>query len=167
MSVFMDNPFHMVDKAMTMFTEAEAFWNNKTLGEMSAEEWELLCDGCGRCCLHKLEDIDTGLYFYTNVACHLLNQESCRCTNYQERLNIVPDCLRLSAGDAGQFEWLPTSCAYRRLANGQALEWWHPLVSGDPATVHRAGISVRGKTTSENEVSRDQLEHHVIHWIDF
>jgi uncharacterized cysteine cluster protein YcgN (CxxCxxCC family) len=150
-----------------MVTEAEAFWNSKTLGEMSAEEWEQLCDGCGRCCLHKLEDIDTGLFFYTNVACRLLDEVSCRCTNYRERLDIVPDCLRLSADDTGQFEWLPTSCAYRRLANGQSLDWWHPLVSGDPATVHQAGISVRGKITSENDVAGEQLEHHVIHWIDF
>ena len=150
-----------------MVTEAKAFWNNKTLGEMSAREWEQLCDGCGRCCLHKLEDVDTGLFFYTNVACRLLDGESCRCTNYRERLSIVPDCLSLHPDDAGQFEWLPASCAYRRLENGQSLEWWHPLVSGDPETVHRAGISVRGKITSENDVPREQLEDHVIHWIDF
>ncbi len=150
-----------------MVTEAAAFWNNKTLGEMSAEEWERLCDGCGRCCLHKLEDIDTGLFFYTNVACRLLDEESCRCMNYPDRLNIVHDCLHLSADDAGQLEWLPTSCAYRRLASGQPLEWWHPLVSGDPKTVHQAGISVRGKITSENAVTKEQLEDHVVHWIDF
>ncbi len=150
-----------------MVTEAEAFWNNKSLSEMSAGEWEQLCDGCGRCCLHKLEDVDTGLFFYTNVACRLLDEKSCSCTNYRERLSIVPDCLSLHAGDAGQFEWLPASCAYRRLANGQPLEWWHPLVSGDPESVHRAGISVRGKITSENDVPREQLEDHVIHWIDF
>ncbi|MDH3871261.1 MAG: YcgN family cysteine cluster protein, partial [Gammaproteobacteria bacterium] len=85
---------------------------------MSAREWEQLCDGCGRCCLHKLEDVDTGLFFYTNVACRLLDGESCRCTNYRERLSIVPDCLSLHPDDAGQFEWLPASCAYRRLENG-------------------------------------------------
>lgn len=150
-----------------MVTDAGTFWNDKTLAELTTGEWEQLCDGCGRCCLHKLEDVDTGLFFYTSVACQLLDAESCRCTNYRERLSIVPDCLRLSPDDADQFEWLPASCAYRRLANGQPLEWWHPLVSGDPQSVHQAGISVRGKTTSEINVPRERLEDHVIHWIDF
>jgi len=122
-----------------MVTEARPFWNTKTLDEMTTDEWESLCDGCGRCCLHKLEDVDTGLYFYTNVACRLLDSETCRCT----------------------------TCAYRRLANGMDLEWWHPLVSGAPDTVHEARISVRKRTVSENEVQEEQLEDHIVSWVDF
>ena len=150
-----------------MVTDQAAFWNNKSLDAMTQEEWESLCDGCGRCCLHKLEDMDTGLLFYTNVACRLLDEQRCRCSDYRERVRLVQDCLVLSAGDPEQFSWLPLSCAYRKLANGEPLDWWHPLVSGDPETVHQAGISVRGKIVSETGVPREQLEDHVIHWIDF
>jgi hypothetical protein len=150
-----------------MVTDQTAFWNHKSLAEMTPQEWESLCDGCGRCCLHKLEDVDSGLLFYTNVACRLLDVQRCRCTNYRERLQLVQDCLRLSAGDAQQFSWLPLSCAYRKLANGESLDWWHPLVSGDPETVHRAGISVRGRVVRESGVPREQLEEHIIHWIAF
>ena len=150
-----------------MVTEARPFWNTKTLKEMTTEEWESLCDGCGRCCLHKLEDIDTGLYFYTNVACRLLDQDTCRCKEYPNRMSLVKDCLVLSPADHEHYNWLPTTCAYRRLANGMDLEWWHPLVSGDPVTVHQARISVRSRTVSENNVRKEQLEDHIISWIDF
>jgi uncharacterized cysteine cluster protein YcgN (CxxCxxCC family) len=150
-----------------MVTEAHAFWNTKTLLEMTVAEWESLCDGCGRCCLHKLEDIDTGLLYYTNVACRLLDTYSCRCRNYLERKRLVADCLDLSRTGAEQFDWLPASCAYRRLYNGQPLSWWHPLVSGDPETVHAAGISVRGRTVDEQQVSHDQLEEYIVDWIEF
>jgi hypothetical protein len=150
-----------------MVTEANRFWNKKALHEMTVGEWESLCDGCGRCCLHKLEDIDTGLYYYTNVACRLLDTHSCRCRNYTERKRIVADCLDLSRSGAEQLDWLPASCAYRRLHNGQALLWWHPLVSGDPETVHAAGISVRGRTVDEQQVSHDQLEEYIVDWIEF
>ena len=150
-----------------MVTEAQPFWNTKSLGEMTADEWESLCDGCGRCCLHKLEDVDTGLYFYTNVACRLLDTDSCRCTNYPERAKLVKDCLLLSPADSDHYNWLPASCAYRRLAEGKDLEWWHPLVSGDPGTVHEARISVRGRTVNEDNVPVKQLEEHIISWIDF
>jgi uncharacterized cysteine cluster protein YcgN (CxxCxxCC family) len=150
-----------------MVTEARPFWNTKTLEEMTPEEWESLCDGCGRCCLHKLEDIDTGMYFYTNVACRLLDQETCRCKDYPHRISLVKDCLVLSPAGREHYHWLPTTCAYRRLANGMDLEWWHPLVSGNPVTVHQAGFSVRSRTVSENDVCKEQLEDHIISWIDF
>jgi uncharacterized cysteine cluster protein YcgN (CxxCxxCC family) len=150
-----------------MVTEAVAFWNTKSLNEMTVDEWESVCDGCGRCCLHKLQDEDSGLMFYTNVACRLLDRERCRCSNYPQRMAIVHDCLSLAADTGAQFDWLPLSCAYRRLANRQSLEWWHPLVSGNPDTVHQAGISVRGKTVPEASVAKEELEDHIIHWIDF
>ena len=150
-----------------MVTEVHTFWNIKSLNEMSSEEWESLCDGCGRCCLHKLEDIDTGLYFYTNVACRLLDCETCHCTNYPQRRTLVKDCVLIFPSDSDQYNWLPVTCAYRRLAEGKSLEWWHPLISGNPETVHEAGISVRGRTVSENTVPTEQLEDHIISWVDF
>jgi len=150
-----------------MVTEDRTFWNTKSLQEMTTGEWESLCDGCGRCCLHKLEDIDSGLLFYTNVACRLLDENSCRCTNYPERVSLVSDCMLLSPDRQEQFDWLPLSCAYRRLANGQDLEDWHPLVSGDPESVRRAGISVHGKTVSEEDVRTEELEEHIVTWIEF
>ena len=150
-----------------MVTEDRTFWNTKSLEQMTPDEWESLCDGCGRCCLHKLEDIDSGLLFYTNVACRLLDKDSCRCMNYPERESLVSDCMLLSPERQDQFDWLPTSCAYRRLANGQGLAAWHPLVSGDPESVRRAGISVQGKTVSEEDVRKEELEEHIITWIEF
>lgn len=150
-----------------MVTEARTFWNTKTLADMCRDEWESLCDGCGRCCLHKLEDVDTGLLYYTDIACRLLDEQQCRCTNYPERARLVKDCLVLSPDDPDQFAWLPASCAYRKLAHGEDLEWWHPLVSGDPETVHQAGISVRGRCVSEYAVPEEKLEDHVISWVEF
>ncbi len=150
-----------------MVTEGMAFWNTKELGEMTRAEWELLCDGCGRCCLHKLEDIETGMVFYTRVACRLLDEDSCRCRNYAGRRELVMDCLVLDAAETHQYSWLPRSCAYRTLAEGRPLEWWHPLISGNPATVREAGISVAGRTVSEASVTVDELEDYIISWIDF
>ena len=143
------------------------FWERKALTALSAAEWESLCDGCGRCCLHKLEDIETGAYYYTNVACRLLDAHSCRCRSYTERKRLVPDCLELSQQDTEQYRWLPVSCAYRRLHEGKPLAWWHPPVSGDPETVHKAGISVRGRTVDELCIQPDQLEEHIVFWIEF
>ena len=142
----------------------EPFWKTKSLADMTPEEWELLCDGCARCCLQKVEYKDTGEVYYTNVACRLLDISSCRCTSYDIRVNLVPTCLVMTPAKAEDLQWLPATCAYRRLALGKGLEWWHPLVSGDINTVHEADISVRGKVLPEQYVHPDELEEHVIHW---
>jgi uncharacterized cysteine cluster protein YcgN (CxxCxxCC family) len=144
---------------------ATAFWRSKPLAEMGPDEWEALCDGCGRCCLHKLEDVETGHIDFTRVACRLLDLETCRCRDYEDRLRQVPDCLQLDAGNIRGLKWLPQTCAYRRLAEGRELAWWHPLVSGTPDSVHRAGISVRGRVLSEENVPPDGIEEHIVRWI--
>jgi uncharacterized cysteine cluster protein YcgN (CxxCxxCC family) len=138
------------------------FWKTKRLEEMSREEWESLCDGCGRCCLHKLRDADTNRLAFTNVACRLLDPATCRCGDYAHRTRRVPDCVRLRPEALAGIDWLPPSCAYRRIAEGKGLAWWHPLVSGDPETVHRAGISVRGRVVGEREAG--PLEDHIVEW---
>ena len=140
------------------------FWRRKSLADMTPQEWESLCDGCGKCCLNKLEYEDTGLIEQTNVACKLLDTHSCRCRDYANRKQHVPDCIQLKPGKIAAMDWLPTTCAYRLVAAGKDLYWWHPLVSGDPETVHRAGISARGRVISETEAG--PLEDHIVHWDD-
>ena len=148
-------------------TNDARFWERKTLAEMDAQEWESLCDGCARCCAIKLEDETTGEVVTTRVVCRLLDLESCRCTRYPERHRLVPDCVRLTAETVASFAWLPSSCAYRRLAEGRGLAWWHPLVSGDPDTVVDAGISVRGSVVSEREIHpQDIVEHVAVRMVD-
>jgi len=138
------------------------FWQTKRLSEMTAAEWESLCDGCGRCCLHKLRHEETGELSFTNVACRLLDLHSCRCREYPTRRRQVPDCVQLSPKTLPEIDWLPPSCAYRRLAEGRGLAWWHPLVSGSRETVHTAGVSVRGRAVSEKRAG--PLEHHIAEW---
>ncbi len=140
------------------------FWREKTLAQMSASEWESLCDGCARCCLNKLEDADTGAIEWTNVACRLLDEGACRCRDYQNRQQNVPDCVPLTPQTVPTMTWLPPTCAYRLIAEGRDLYWWHYLVSGDRDTVHQAGISVRGRTLSENDVAVEDLEKFVVSW---
>ena len=138
------------------------FWTSKPLEDMTAAEWESLCDGCGKCCMAKLEDEDTGEIHWTSVGCRLFDAGACRCTNYANRLAAVPDCVGLTPANVRTIPWLPTSCAYRRIAEGRPLAWWHPLVSGRPETVHEAGISMRGRVTaSEADLGEpdDYLEH--------
>lgn len=133
------------------------FWKHKQLREMSREEWESLCDGCARCCLVKLEDEDTGKIHFTSAACKLLDGRQCRCTDYQNRTARVPDCVELTPENAGELNWLPKTCAYRLLAEGRDLAWWHPLVSGRAETVVEAGISVKGRTRSEEHFAEEEL----------
>lgn len=124
-----------------------------------------MCDGCGRCCLHKLQDEDSGRIVYTRVACKLLDVERCRCTSYLDRRRLVPDCLVLDRA-CTNFDWLPTSCAYRRLSEGRDLAWWHPLVSGDAETVRQADVSVAGFAISETDVHPDEIEDCLAPWIE-
>ncbi|MCS6987373.1 MAG: YcgN family cysteine cluster protein [Sphingomonadaceae bacterium] len=136
------------------------FWERFALAELSAEEWEALCDGCGRCCLFTLEDEETGRLYRTNVACRLLDPATCRCRDYARRTTHVPDCVVLTPTNVATLGWLPPTCAYRRLAEGRSLPAWHPLVSGDARSVHRAGASVRGRTIPEDDAG--PLEDHVV-----
>lgn len=138
------------------------YWEAKTLAEMTKTEWEGLCDSCGRCCLNKLEHETTGEIFHTDVVCRLLDMETCRCTSYEDRKRFVPECQILTPQNLKRYSWLPSTCAYRRIAEGKGLNWWHPLVSGSSETVHQAGISVRGRVISERET--DDLENHVVSW---
>ncbi len=139
------------------------FWEKVPLQRMTAAEWEALCDGCGKCCLNKLEDPDTGEVVLTRVACKLLDDETCRCTQYHIRHQIVPECITMTTASLREHAyWLPETCAYRLLAEGRPLPDWHPLITGDPDSVHRAGVSVRRMTVPEFEVDQDEWEDYII-----
>lgn len=138
------------------------FWKRIPLDKMTRAQWESLCDGCGRCCLHKLREDDTGRLHHTEVACRLLNTSTARCTDYANRKARVPDCVKLTPRRLGSMDWLPPTCAYRLLDEGRDLPAWHPLVSGDPDSVVRAGVSVRGRAVSEREAGA--LEDHITTW---
>jgi len=140
------------------------FWQHKSLQEMSASEWESLCDGCARCCLHKLEDEDSGEVFYTKVRCRFLLESSCTCSDYERRSEIQPDCIKLRQEDLAELHWLPSTCAYRLLSEGRELYDWHPLISGDRDSVHRAGISIKGRSISDEFVHPDGYDEHILHW---
>jgi len=138
-----------MEDAPSRSTGPAPFWEAKTLEDLTDAEWESLCDGCGQCCMVKLEDVDTGARIDTRLACRLLDIGACRCTDYANRHAQVPDCVRLTSQTARDLDWLPETCAYRLRAQGKPLYWWHPLRSGDPETVHQAGISVRHIAISE------------------
>ena len=142
------------------------FWETKPLDELNREEWEALCDGCGRCCLLKIEDEDSGELFYTNVVCEFHDSKHCRCTAYQQRSLLVPDCIKVTPEVARDKKWLPDTCAYRLLAERKSLFDWHPLITGDPDSIHQADLSVRDKVVSEKYVHPDELPEHLVHWFD-
>lgn len=140
----------------------EPFWRSKSLEEMTAQEWESLCDGCARCCLLKLEDEDSGKIHLTRLACRQLDHGSCRCRDYERRHEKVADCVAIDAAKVRELEWLPDTCGYRLVAEGRELYWWHPLVSGDPETVHQAGVSVRGWALCETKVQPGDMHRFII-----
>ena len=143
----------------------EQFWDNIPLYDMTDEQWESLCDGCGKCCLNKFQDIDTGDMAFTNVACKLLG-EDCRCTDYGNRIEKVPDCINLKKASDEVFRTMPQTCAYRRIFNGEGLEAWHPLISKTQESVEEAGVSIKHRFISEEHVHPDDLEDFIVDWID-
>jgi uncharacterized cysteine cluster protein YcgN (CxxCxxCC family) len=138
------------------------FWKSKTLEQMTTEEWEALCDGCGRCCLQKLEDRKTGKVQYTWVACYLFDTEACCCTNYAERIHLVKSCTVLTPSRVRAYRWLPKTCAYRLIAEGKTLPPWHPLITGDKNSVHTAGISMKGRVIPETNVHPDDVAYYAM-----
>ena len=142
------------------------WWQDKPLAELSDTQWEALCDGCAKCCLHKLEDEDSGEIFYTKVRCRYLDEKKCHCTDYVNRSVLVPNCIDLRFVDVAALEWLPSTCAYRLRAHGEPLPDWHPLVSGDRESVHTQGVSIRGRAISEEYVHPDGYDEHIVHWVE-
>lgn len=142
------------------------FWKTIPLTEMSEAQWESLCDGCGKCCLISIEDEDTGEIHLTDVACKLFDGTTCRCSDYSNRAKRVKDCVKLTPDNVGDLTWMPKTCAYRLIHEGRDLYWWHPLVSGDPESVHRANASVRGKTLPEGRLRLRHLVQRITKWPD-
>lgn len=142
------------------------WWNTLSLAELTTRQWESLCDGCAKCCLHKLEDEDTGEVFYTRVRCRYLDEQNCRCSDYANRSVLMPNCIKLHPGELDELHWLPSTCAYRLRAEGKPLPGWHPLVSGNTESVHEAGISIRGRAVSDEYVHPDGYDEHIVHWVE-
>lgn len=140
------------------------FWERKSLDEMSSEEWEQLCDGCGKCCVIKLEDVDDGTIYYTDIGCKQLDESSCQCKDYPNRKAIVPDCVILSPDNLDALPWMPQSCAYRLLHENKPLPEWHPLVTGDQYSTHKAGQSVLGKIFTEGDIDEEDYPDHIKDW---
>ena len=136
-----------------MSRKKDPFWKAKPLNEMTPDEWESLCDGCGTCCLEKIEDEETGEIKTVGVSCEFLDTQNRRCLEYADRKTVNPDCIVLSPDNVSRIDWMPETCAYRRLAEGKSLEWWHPLISGEPDTVHRAEISIHDRVVSGGYVN--------------
>lgn len=144
---------------------SEPFWKRLQLEDLSETQWESLCDGCGRCCLEKMINKRTGKVYYTDVVCPLFDPGDCRCGNYANRSHVIPDCISLKpSASIRDFRWLPRTCAYRLLAEGRDLAWWHPLVSGRPESVHEAGISLKGKPITPRSESTADLDSRIVHW---
>lgn len=143
----------------------ERWWEQKNLGEMNRQEWESLCDGCGKCCLIQLQD-DTGVRATTSVVCKYMDAERCSCTVYKERTSLVPTCLKLGPDNIDEIDWMPDTCAYRLIRDGLPLPEWHPLVTGDPDSTRKSGNSVYGRVISEEQVDEDELEEFIIQWHD-
>ncbi len=144
----------------------DRFWQSKSLAEMSTEEWELLCDGCGKCCLHKLEDESSGEIAYTRVICRYFDESSCRCQVYTSRQSLVPTCVILKPNNLKDLPWMPSTCAYRLLYEGKDLPDWHPLISGNRKAIDESGITVSGKVISEEYVHEDGYDEHLVTWVD-
>jgi uncharacterized cysteine cluster protein YcgN (CxxCxxCC family) len=140
------------------------FWEAKRLEQMTRQEWESLCDGCAKCCVHKLEDEDSGLVHYTRVVCRYLDQNKCRCTVYDKRRRLVPTCLQLEPGELDQLHWMPSTCAYRLLNEGKGLPIWHPLITGSRRAMIEAGHTVTGKVISEDHVHEEDWPNHIVPW---
>ena len=154
----------VVSKGSLSDSKELPFWKSKSLQEMSTQEWESLCDGCAKCCLNQLQDVETNTLVYTDVCCHLLDQQACRCTRYQERKSLVLRCMVLTPENLAECaEFAPSSCAYRLIFEGEELPIWHPLVTGDPDSAHKAGMSVRGRVRSEQSTDQD-WEEYVVDW---
>jgi len=159
----MPNPAHTIPDPIQRHGLRQRFWERVPMKNLSPREWEALCDGCGKCCLNKLEDEDTGEVAFTRVACRLLDCETCRCGQYEIRHQFVPECVQLTPQNISKIAyWMPASCAYRLVYEGKALNDWHPLVSGTTQSVHDAGMSVRGWTVPEFEVPEEEWEDHII-----
>lgn len=141
------------------------FWKTTPLEKMTSQQWESLCDGCGKCCLSKLEEEDTGDIFWTSIGCRLFDAGSCRCSDYEGRLAKVPDCVKLTPEKVRTLPWLPSTCAYRLVAEGEDLKWWHHLVSGSRETIHEAGASMRGRVTAL-ETDMQSVDDYFDHMLD-